>query len=129
MLSLTGYPLPEAAGERHDALTGEEDVVTHQAAQRHRVDGAVELRQRVQDHRLQPPSTQYSTRRRISHPHVRFLDKSSAKRLERCSDGVEDQGAGKAFMGYACPERIITSVLDAVSRVNRLVSAQTANLI
>jgi hypothetical protein len=46
-------PLPEAARECHDALAGEEDVVTHQPAQRHRVDGAVELRQRVQYHGLQ----------------------------------------------------------------------------
>ena len=47
-------PLAQARREALDALGHQEDVVAHEAAQGHRVDGAVQLRQRVEHHALQP---------------------------------------------------------------------------
>ena len=40
------------------------------------------------------------------------------RRSERCSDGVEDQGAEEAFVGYTPRDRIVSSVLEAVSRAS-----------
>ena len=45
----------------------------------------------------------------------------AAKLKERCSDGVEDQEAKEAVWGQA---RMITSVLEAVSRASQALSFQ-----
>lgn len=45
--------LVDSAGQPCDPLRHQEDVVTHQPTQWHRVNGAIQLRQAVQHHRLQ----------------------------------------------------------------------------
>ena len=47
------HPLAQPRGQAGDALGHEEDVVADEAAQGHRVDGAVQLWQRVEHDRLQ----------------------------------------------------------------------------
>ncbi len=60
-------PLAQARGEALDALGHQEDVVAHEPAQGHRVDGAVQFRQRVQHDALQPGDAVPRPRREILH--------------------------------------------------------------
>ena len=59
------HPLAQACGQALDALGHQEDVVAHEAAQRHGVNGAVQFRQGVQHHALEPSNTIPRPRRQV----------------------------------------------------------------